>query len=319
MKINFKELLIILICLLSTSISSYAQENTLSLKVNKENIELDDEIFVNIIGRNLENIAGANIQINYDDRKMELMTKKIALEEEDIINLQKSDRILKNSEKFKDVEGMSKIIFGLKKNKILLNEKEKVLATCTFKAIDVGEASIYLEPKSQLIQEKNSNETLDYVFTNPKLQGKDTKIHIINKGRISGNISTSDGFNIENTKIKIVKDSIELKSIELKNNTYEFKNIEDGKYEVIVEKVGYETFKKDIDILGGQNLVLDFELQRIKEDLDRNGSIELEDLVFVASRFGLKKDEAKWNDDADINKDNVIDMRDVLFISRALE
>ncbi|TCO78754.1 carboxypeptidase regulatory-like domain-containing protein [Marinisporobacter balticus] len=319
MKKIVKSMCIILIGLLSTSIFSYAQENELTLKVNKEKVAIEDEILVNIMAENSENIAGANIQINYDGQKMKLITKKILLEEENIINIQCANRDLQDLDKLQDGEGTSKIIFGFKKNKALINEKQKALATFIFKAKEVGEGRIALGIESQLIQEKNSNGALDYVYTNPKIQQEDTIIYIENKGKISGNVSTSDGFNIDNTKIKLLKDATELQSITLKNNTYMFTNVEDGSYTIIAEKQGYETFQKDIMVVAGQNFLLDFELQRIKEDIDRNGKIELEDLVFMASRFGLEKDEAGWHDDADVNKDHIIDMRDILFISRTLE
>ena len=55
-------------------------------------------------------------------------------------------------------------------------------------------------------------------------------------------------------------------------------------------------------------------LQRA-EDVNRDGSVDLQDLIFVALQFGQVGDENA----ADVNKDGVVDIADILLVAAALE
>ncbi len=57
------------------------------------------------------------------------------------------------------------------------------------------------------------------------------------------------------------------------------------------------------------------EIQQLDEDVNRDGSINLQDLIFVASQYGQVGDENA----ADVNKDGVIDIADILLVAAALE
>lgn len=59
----------------------------------------------------------------------------------------------------------------------------------------------------------------------------------------------------------------------------------------------------------------DTETSRLAEDANRDGAVDLQDLVFVASQFG----QSGVENGADINGDGVVDIADILLVAGALE
>ncbi|MDE0682207.1 MAG: dockerin type I domain-containing protein [Candidatus Poribacteria bacterium] len=59
----------------------------------------------------------------------------------------------------------------------------------------------------------------------------------------------------------------------------------------------------------------DTETPQLAEDVNRDGVVDLQDLVFVASQFGQSSGENA----ADINRDGVVDIADILLVAGALE
>ncbi|MDE0635685.1 MAG: T9SS type A sorting domain-containing protein [Candidatus Poribacteria bacterium] len=57
------------------------------------------------------------------------------------------------------------------------------------------------------------------------------------------------------------------------------------------------------------------EIQQLAEDTNRDGSVDLQDLIFVASQFGQPGNE----NTADVNGDGVINIADILLVAAALE
>ncbi|MCE2401959.1 T9SS type A sorting domain-containing protein [Candidatus Poribacteria bacterium] len=62
-------------------------------------------------------------------------------------------------------------------------------------------------------------------------------------------------------------------------------------------------------LLGTEN-----EIQQLAEDANRDGSVDLQDLIFVASQFGQSGDDNA----ADVNGDGVINIADILLVAAAL-
>ena len=62
-------------------------------------------------------------------------------------------------------------------------------------------------------------------------------------------------------------------------------------------------------IIGSEN-----EIQLLAEDVNRDGSINLQDLIFVASQFGQSGDDSA----ADVNEDGIINIADILLVAAAL-
>ena len=62
-------------------------------------------------------------------------------------------------------------------------------------------------------------------------------------------------------------------------------------------------------IIGTEN-----EIQQLTEDVNRDGSVDLQDLIYVASQFGQRGDDSA----ADVNKDGVINIADILLVAAAL-
>ena len=57
------------------------------------------------------------------------------------------------------------------------------------------------------------------------------------------------------------------------------------------------------------------ETQYTLEDVNRDGVVDLQDLIYVASQFGITESE----NTADVNQDGIVDIADIILIARALE
>jgi len=55
----------------------------------------------------------------------------------------------------------------------------------------------------------------------------------------------------------------------------------------------------------------------INPDVNRDGIVDIFDLVLVANAYGSKPGDPKWNPDADLNKDGIIDIFDLVRIANA--
>lgn len=298
---------------LLVTLPAFAEGSSLTLNITGEQHLLGEQITVEVVGKALTDIAGADIGIIFDSSKLELMEKMIPIT--DAINIQNhhGDNI-----SLKDEKNKTKIIFGLNKDGVLLNN-DKILATLIFRAIDKGQAVIGFSPESKLIKETNNVGTLDYMHIQPQLPA-DLTISIIKRAKISGKITGSDAYDISGAEIKLFKDGVQQAStIVDSEGSYDFTGIEDGNYTMKATLAGYEAFTQDIAVTGGVDVVFDMILQRILADADRNGIIELEDLVFVARRFGLSVGDTGWNVDADITRDGTVNMLDFVNITRSIQ
>lgn len=304
---------IICIIFLLLALPAFAEGSSLILNVTGEQHLLGEQITVEVVGKALTDIAGADIGIIFDSSKLELIEKMIPIT--DAINIQNhhGDNI-----GLKDETNKTKIIFGLNRGAVLLNA-DKILATLTFRTIDKGQADIGFSPESRLIKETNNAGILDYLYIQPQLP-EELTISIIKRAKIWGKITGSDAYDMSGAEIKLFKHDVQQASIIIDSEgSYDFTGIEDGNYTMKVTLPGYEAFTQNIVVAGGVDMVCDMILQRIPADADRNGIIELEDLVFVARRFGLSIGDAGWNADADITKDGIVNMLDFVTITRRIQ
>ena len=67
------------------------------------------------------------------------------------------------------------------------------------------------------------------------------------------------------------------------------------------------------DLMPG--IAAEIETPQLTEDANRDGAVDLQDLVFVASQFG----QSGVENAADINGDGVVDIADILLVAGALE
>ncbi len=287
----------------------YAEENSLSIVVNNNECLVGEEVIVEIIANEFD-MAGADIEISYDSKKLQLIEKNIFVE--NTINIQ--DYSGQNLD-IKDSEGVTKILFGLNKDSSLL-QGQHTLASIVFKATETGQASIGFN-SSQLAREILVGEKRDYIYTDPQLSQSLT-ININKLGEISGVIEGSDNYSMEGAVITLKKDGVQ-ETATLENSEYNFTALEDGIYSLEVSLSGYEIYAKEITVKNGADQVVNILLDRIIRDANRDGVIGLEDLVAVASKFGLTNEAVNWNSDLDINGDGTIDILDLVNITRFLQ
>ena len=312
MKRIFSSLGLLGILLITLGIPTYAEGNSLIITVDHNAGLVGEEVTVNIAGNNLTDIAGADLVITYDSSKLEFIEKTISIRDVIDIQLHRDD-----NNDLMDEDGMIKILFGLNKDAELL-QGDVHIARIKFKNIDIGSASIGFGSTSQLVKETN-NGTIDYAYTNPQLSDNLT-VDISKLAKLSGVITGSDHYEMAGAIILLKKDGVEVHSSILElEGLYEFKNLEDGTYTIEVFHPGYETYTQELLVLNGEDEESNMILNRINVDTDRNGGIELEDLVFVARRFGLSSGDTGWSSDADVNGDQVIDMLDLVQITRLLQ
>lgn len=312
MKGLVKILLLLSILSMFVSETAYAEGSRLSIRVDKAYALLEENITVEIIAQDITHIVGADLRINYDPARLQLISKQILMDEGAFIDIQQLHTDLE------DTQGTAKILFGLKKIPEPITSAETVLATLTFKAMDVGQAHVAFMPDSRLIQEMSSEGTVDYRYISPQLPSNDTIISIMKNAKIDGTLSCSDAYDPTNATVKLFKDGEEKEKVTLDaTGNYTFSNIPDGDYQIIVEKPGYTTFEQSFTIQDGQDIHLDILLIRIKEDADRDGSTDLNDVAFIAGKIGQQLTDT--NKDVDVNEDGAINMLDVVHITRQLE
>lgn len=294
--------------LLLLTIPSFAQENSLHISVNNDNCMVGDEIILSIMGDELWDIAGVDIEIIYDSTMLELVEKEIPVLNSIDIQEYKGD-----NPDLEDSHGAVKILFGLTEGTDLL-DNQQILANISFKALDTGETTVSIDENSQLIQETHTEE--NYKYTNPQ-PAQSLEITISKLGKIWGNINLSDAYTEEDITINLIKDgSLESSFNVDETGAYEFLGLEDGEYSLEVDLLGYEKATHDVNITDGEDIELNITLVRIKSDANRDGEVDLEDLVFVARRYGMDNENPSWNVDADINGDNTVDTLDLINITR---
>lgn len=315
-----KKLFIVLIiglCLWNQVSFVNAEGASLEVVTDKEELRINDTLQASIMAKDIEQVAGADILLYYDPSKLRLISKNMEFNEEEYIDIQ--DHIAE----IKDENGIVRIIFGLKKDVLLLEGQEMLMASLAFEAIETGDAEITIADESRLVEEITTEGGINYQYSQPLLHISKTIViqeETNSLGSIQGNVSLSDHGDIVGTEVILFQGDIEIKRTTVQENgTYTFPDLEDGNYTVRVNKPGYQHYDQSILIENSEDVTSDINLIRIKEDVNRDGTVDIGDLVVVGSRYGVIKGEEDWLADADLNHDEKIDLLDILFISRVLE
>ena len=53
-----------------------------------------------------------------------------------------------------------------------------------------------------------------------------------------------------------------------------------------------------------------------REDVNKDGVINIEDIALVASAYNYQNTDNNWNADYDINNDSIIDIYDIVLVSK---
>ncbi|MFT9495525.1 hypothetical protein [Anaerosolibacter sp.] len=143
----------------------------LEMNINQQEMTIHETFNIEITAKDIDGIAGGDILLYYDHEKLKLISKKIELADEDMVDFQ---RAITN---IGDRLGEVRFIFALKKDKPLLEGTERALSTLIFEAIGTGDAEISLAPASQLVKENVNEAGIYYSYMNPWLAAP-MEIHI---------------------------------------------------------------------------------------------------------------------------------------------
>lgn len=301
--------ILVIILILSTGITAHGAEPALELRVSGGSVLLGENIEVEIVATNPVDLAGGEIILSYDNTLLDFNLKTINLTNGTYIDLQGYGYDLT------DADGSVSIAFGLRKDKPLLNA-EVSIATISFTASAIGNTEFSIN-ESKLVKGDGSG---GYVYETISLPVTSNSINIFKKGSISGTITLSDGSNPLGSIITLNPLIGEAQTAALDSDgAYSFAGLDDGTYTLSVSINGYLEGGGSATITTGSDEIVNIALIRVKEDVNRDGAIGLEDLVAVGNSFGLSVGDTEFNVDADVNDDNIIDLLDLTYITRKIQ
>lgn len=309
--------LIIGLCLWNQVYFASAEGASLEITTDKDELNVHARVHAYILAKDIEQTAGADIFLYYDPSKLKLISKNIEFSEEEYIDIQ--DHIAEIA----DEDGTVRIAFGLKKNVLLLAGHEKRLGTLVFEAIERGDTQIIVGGESRLVEEVTTEGNVDYQYSRPLVYI--SKSIVIKEeanvlGTIRGSVALSDHEDAVSTEVILFQGDTEVKrTFVQEDGTYGFTDVANGDYILRIKKLGYQEYSQTILINNEKTVIVDINLARIKEDVNRDGFVDISDLVVVGARYGIEKDGEGWLADADLNQDGKIDLLDILYISRMLE
>lgn len=108
----------------------------------------------------------------------------------------------------------------------------------------------------------------------------------------------------------------------------EFLNASDNSGQVKIEfitepkwnQIGIQIIYLNVTDLAGNTIKKSMEINiKDKCDLDENGEVDILDLSSLALDYNKNKNESSWNSRLDINKDNIIDIFDLVICSKRIK
>lgn len=301
-------LIILVLILISMNSAEALETSSLEIRVDKSQAYLNEDITVEIIGKNIRDLAGLDIILDYNSEVLEYISENINIPTNDYINIEDQ------SENFKDEAGQVRIMLGLKRDAQLITADEVVLATIKFKPLREGISNIEINNLTQVVKGDNSGgyiyDTIDFI---------NNGVTIIKKASIGGSLILDDEKIIDEVKLELWKDNSPIKNVTIKSDEgYKLTGLDEGSYTIKVVLNGYKATEMNVDVKDGENKNIDITLERIYEDVNRDGKIDLGDLVAVGSQYKLKESDIGFNIDCDINRDRTIDLLDLIHITRKI-
>lgn len=212
----------------SLFIHGHAAEE-LVLKIDEEQVYLEESITVTLVGKNVENMVGTEIVLHYDASKLKMISKETPFHSNEVVD------VTVFNDDLKDKEGKINLFLAWNKNTPSITQAEQVLAVLQLKAINLGEGDIGIKEGSKLIEAFEDEGREKYIYRNPQINSANRKIHIVKKSK-------------DPEKNDLDKDQTEQGHQNLEQNPVD-KNRKDV----------YKTHKKEIDI---HNTILNHFTQR---------------------------------------------------------
>jgi len=164
-------LIYIFVFIILSTFSAYGQGSTLELWVDEDEILLGESLEVHVKLKSPSNIAGGEIILEYDGDIFQVLNKEFNLKEDTFINLQEY------GESLKDYTGAARLIFGLLKDRELLNQ-DITIGKIILKAKDLGTSMLSIE-KSRLVREDGQA----YIYDNTNVASP-IQVKVYKLGRI---------------------------------------------------------------------------------------------------------------------------------------
>ncbi|KPU27439.1 hypothetical protein TR13x_05045 [Caloranaerobacter sp. TR13] len=309
-------IIMLTLVLIISSNTSFAQQQPYIELSSQDlaNLKVGDTFTVNIDIKNVSDFIGAKIIVKYNPNLISIKNKSLTLT---------------NITDFSNIEGVSNnslidgndtviFIFGLNSNATPISGDISI-GSITFDVISKGQGTISIESESKLISEDINGNLQELTFNLNTLN-----YTVSGVGNLSGTIKTLSSNPINGAYIELVQNDITYYSASTSTDgAFNIENIIEGTYTLKVNYEGYKEFSQVINITDGSNINLDISLTKIVDgDITGDELVTLEDLVFAANYYGLSSYDLNWDENcikADINKDNKIDVLDLIYINRRIK
>lgn len=273
-----------------------------------------DTFEVEIVLNNMDRLVGGEIYISYDSTYV-FLEEKLLLDD-NMIDFTLIENV--NNNNLTDGDDRATFVFGLKKS-IAPIDGQYTLGKLTFTAIEKGVSLISVDTSSKLIRESADGNLSKIHYSSEGL-----RYNILGIGSLAGVVTDGEGNPIEGAFIEIIKDGTTIYSTySSQDGSYLIEKMLEESYEIFVSYIGYRHFNTVIEVFHGQSKTIDITLEKIiPGDINGDGVVDLKDLVYVATYFGLTSEDSQWNEAvnlADVNGDGVIDILDLIFISRRMD
>lgn len=308
-------IIFILILIISSNISFAQQQPYIQLNSqNLTSLKVGDTFTVNIDIKNISDFIGGKIIIKYDPNLISINNKNLTLT--NITDFSNIEGV--NNDSLIDGNGTAIFIFGLNSNVSPISGDISI-GSITFDVINKGQGTISIESESKLISEDiyGNLQELTYSLNN-------LNYNVLGVGSLSGITKTLSSAPINGALVELVQnDTTYYSTTTSTDGTFNIENIVEGNYTLKVNCEGYKEFSQDISITDGSNINLNIALTKIVDgDVTEDELVTLEDLVFVANYYGLASGDLNWDENcikADVNKDNKVDVLDLIYINRRIQ
>ncbi|EOD01854.1 beta-sandwich domain-containing protein [Caldisalinibacter kiritimatiensis] len=293
----------------------YADNSTIELNSSSDtsNLKPGDAFTVNIDIKNVQNLVGSKIVVNYDHNLLQLENKNLTIE--NITDFTNIDGV--TNENIVDNLGETLFLFGINKDITPISE-DITIGTLTFKAIGKGSGSISINSDSKIVYEDT-----DKNYGEIPYMTNDLSFNILGLGSISGNVSDKSSNGINNITVELLKNDVVAYSTTTSlNGTFSIADVVEGSYTLRINSTDYINYSQQVVINNGEATNVQIELaELVQGDMNNDGTVNIEDLVYIANYYGISSSDNSWNEAvaiADVNNDGKIDIIDLVFVTRRL-